>query len=149
MNNWSVSPAPEKFLIRAEPPPLDAGTVNKRTFTVAHGRSRNRRILILADSEVSAKIIGDAFAGNAYEVLATSDVPEAVCFATTHDPGLILLMLSSLPAICGAARRLKQHTSIRIVGLSPIPVTTAEKNVALQSGCDDYRDAFLRTEQAG
>jgi CheY-like chemotaxis protein len=149
MNNRSVSPAPKKSLIMAEPPPLDAGTVNKRTFTVAHGRSRYRRILILADNEVSTRIVGYAFTANSYEVLATCNVPEAIRSVTTHNPGVILLMLSSLPAICDAARQLKQHTSIKIIGFSPTPVTTAVKNVALQSGCDDYRDAFLRTEQAG
>jgi hypothetical protein len=28
-----------------------------------------------------------------------------------------------------------------------MPVTEAEKNAARQSGCDDYRDAFLRVDK--
>ena len=146
MNNGSVRRTSEKFFIRAELTALDVGGADKHTFTVATARSRPESILIIADNAVSTKKIGDAFAANAYEVLATSDIPEAVRFATTHNPGCILLILSSLPAICDAARLLRRHTSIRIISFSPIPVTAAEKNFALESGCDDYRHAFLRTE---
>ena len=109
----------------------------------ADKHSRDRRLLIITDDEDSAKILGYPFEVNAYEVLATSDLNAGVRFATTRDPGCILLILSSLAAICDAARQLRSHTSTKIIAFSKIPVTAAERNVALQSGCDDYRHAFF------
>jgi CheY-like chemotaxis protein len=134
-----------KFAKRGEAVPLEAGDRgdNSGTFTDEDQHSRNRRLLIMTDDEVSAKILGHAFEANAYGVFATSDLYAAVRFATTRDPGCILLILSSLTAICDAARQLRSHTSIKIIAFSKIPVTAAERNIALQSGCDDYRHAFF------
>lgn len=146
---WSVRRTSEKSLIEAESTSLDGSGVDKHTFTAASERSRSKRVLIIADNQSSTKIIGDAFAANAYEVLATSYIPEAIRFATTHNPGCILLVLSSLPAISDAARLFRQHTPVRIIGFSPIPVTAAQRKVALESGCDDYREAFMRTDCQG
>jgi CheY-like chemotaxis protein len=146
MNNPSNDSASQrKFALRVEAVPLEAGDHgdNRGTFTSTDEHSRNRRVLIVTDDEVSAKLLGQTFEDNAYEVLATSDLYAAVLFATTRDPGCILLILSSLAAICDAARQLRSHTSIKIIAFSKIPVTAAERNVALQSGCDDYRDAFF------
>jgi DNA-binding response OmpR family regulator len=105
--------------------------------------SRNRRLLIITDDEVSSKLLGHTFELNAYEVLATSNIQAAIRFTTTRDPGCILLMLSSLTVICDAARQLRSHASIKIIAFSKKPVTAADRTAALQSGCDDYRDAFF------
>ena len=117
--------------------------------TVSDEHPQNRRILVITDNEMSANLVGDAFETNAYDVLATSDMNEAARFSTTHHPGCILLMLSSLTLTCDAARQLRPHTATRIIAFSTMPVTAAERNTALQGGCDDYRDAFLRIDNRG
>ena len=122
---------------------------NKGTIAVTDKHARYRRILIVTDNEVSANLLGYAFEANAYDVLATSIIHEAIRFATTCDPGAILLMLSSLAANCDAARRLRSQISSKIIAFSTMPVTAAERNLALQSGCDDYRNAFLRIDKLG
>jgi PleD family two-component response regulator len=118
MNNPSNGSAFQgKFAEQGEATPLEAGDRggNRGTFTNADEQSRSRRVLIITDDEASAKLLGHTFDLNAYEVLATSDLHAAVRFATIRDPGCILLMLSSLTAICDAARQLKSHTSIKII----------------------------------
>jgi DNA-binding response OmpR family regulator len=106
---------------------------------------RNRRLLVMTDNTITAKLVGDAFAANAYEVLATEEIAKAVDFTITRNPGSILLMFSSLTATCDAARQIKPHTSAAIMGFSSTPVTDTERNAAIQAGCDDYRDAFSRS----
>jgi DNA-binding response OmpR family regulator len=106
-------------------------------------------LLVLTENELSEKLLGDVLEANAYEVLATSDISEALRFATTRDPDFVLLMFESLSATCNAARQIKPHTSAVIIGFSARPVTATERNAALQSGCDDYRDAFLRLGDLG
>jgi CheY-like chemotaxis protein len=134
-----------------QPIPLEAGDRDdsRDAFTASGENPRNRRILVITDSDSSAKLLTDAFEANTYDVLATSNMYEAVRFVTTRDPGSILLMLPSLAATCEAARQLRPHTSIKIVAFSEMPVTETEKNVARKSGCDDYRDAFLRDDELG
>jgi CheY-like chemotaxis protein len=141
----------EEFPMKAEPMPVEAGgrVDNRGTVAIAVENPRNRRILIIADNEISAKLIGDAFEANTYEVLATSDMHAAVRFATTHNPGCILLMLSSLTVTCDSVRQLRPHTATKIIAFSTMPVTAAERDIALQGGCDDYRDAFLRIDKPG
>jgi DNA-binding response OmpR family regulator len=117
--------------------------------TLADEHPRNRRILVITDNEHSAKLLGDAFEANTYDVLVTSNMYEAVRFTTTFDPGSILLMLPSLVTTCDAARQIKPRTTATIVAFSTTPVTAAQRNIALQSGCDDYRDAFLRINKRG
>ena len=107
-------------------------------------RPRNRILLVITGDERSSELLGNVFEANAYEVLATNDMSEAICFATTRNPGFIFLMRASLAAVCDAAQQIKPHTSGTIIGFSSMPVTAAERHIALQSGCDDYRDAFLR-----
>jgi CheY-like chemotaxis protein len=151
MNNRSDRSAQEKFATRAQPMSLEAGDRGDRgsAFTIADEHPNNRRILVITDNEHSAKLLGDAFEANTYDVLATSNMYEAVRFATTLDPGFILLMCSSLGATCDAARQIKPRTTATIIAFSTTPVAAAERNVALQSGCDDYRDAFLRINKRG
>jgi CheY-like chemotaxis protein len=146
MNNSSNGSAFQgKFAKQGQAVPLEAGDSggDRGTSTDADEHSRNRRLLIITDDEVSAKLLSHTFELNAYEVLATSNLHAAVRFATVRDPGCILLMLSSLTAICDVARQVRSHTPTKIIAFSKIPVTAAERNVALQSGCDDYRDAFF------
>ena len=137
--------------MRAEPIPLHAGNRgdNRGMSIVTDENPRNRTLLIVTDNEISAKLLGDIFEANTYHVTATSDIYEAIRLATSHHPGCILLMLSPLAVICDAARQLRPHTSTKIIAFSHLPVATAERNVALQNGCDDYRDAFLRADKRG
>jgi DNA-binding response OmpR family regulator len=107
---------------------------------------RDRRLLVITDNAITAKLVGNAFEANAYEVLATEEIEKAIHFATTRNPGSILLIFSSLAATCVAACQIKPHTSATIIGFSPTPVSAAERSAAIRSGCDDYRDAFLRSQ---
>lgn len=134
--------------MRADPIALQTDScVEKRSApSVADEFQRNRRILIVAGSDISARVLGDAFRANAYEVLETSHVHEAIGFASTHNPGVMLLMLPSLTETCNAVRRLRPYTSTKIIAFSANPVTATERDIARRSGCDDYRDAFLRTD---
>jgi CheY-like chemotaxis protein len=141
LNEQPISPSrQEKFPMKAEPLPLEAGCRGGKrgTSSVADERPRNRRVLIIADNEISAKLVGDAFEANTYEVLATDDMQEAHRFLAIDDPGFILLMLSALAITCDAARQLRPCTSAKIIAFSAVPVTAAERNIALQGGCDDY-----------
>jgi DNA-binding response OmpR family regulator len=124
-------------------------SARRGTVTVGDEHPRKRRVLVITDNEHSAKLLGDAFEANSYEILATNDISEAIRFTTTLDPGFILLMCSSFAATCDAARQIKPRTSATIIAFSTTPVTAAERNVALQNGCDDYRDAFLRINKRG
>jgi PleD family two-component response regulator len=95
MNNGSNDSAFRgKFAKRGEAARLKMGDRgdNRGTFTSADEHSRNGRVLIITDDETSAKLLSHAFEINAYEVLATSDLHAAVRFATTRDPGCILLI---------------------------------------------------------
>ena len=76
---------------------------------------RYRRILIVADNDLSAKLLSDTFVANTYDAFATSDIDDAVRLATTHNPGSILLMLSALDATCDAAQQFRQHTYTKII----------------------------------
>ncbi len=149
--NSSVSPfSPVKVPHEGGANPLDAaGHSDKRTFAIVDQKPRDRSILIIADNDRSAKLVSDAFVANSYDALATSDIAAAVRLAMTHDPGCILLMLSSLAATCDAARQLRHHTSTKIIAFSKMLVTEVERDVAIQSGCADYRNAFLCLNQRG
>lgn len=134
--------------VRADPIALqtDSCAEKRSAPSVADEFQRNRRILIVAGSDISARILGDAFRANAYEVVETSDVHEAIRFASSHDPGVMLVMLPSLTETCKAARQLRPHISTKIIAFSANPVTATERDIARRSGCDDYRDAFLRPD---
>ena len=62
--------------MRADPVALHAGgcVEERNAGSVADEFRQNRRILIVAGSDISARILGDAFRANAYEVAETSDV---------------------------------------------------------------------------
>ena len=56
--------------------PLETGNRSDKEgmFNDTSQHSRNQKLLIIADDEVSAKLLGYIFELNAYKVLATSDL---------------------------------------------------------------------------
>jgi DNA-binding response OmpR family regulator len=113
---------------------------------MTRNEDRYNTLLILTDNAVTAKLVGSAFEAQGYEVLATEEIAEAIPFMTTRNPGSILLMFSSLAATCDAASQIRPSTSAKIIGFSATRVTATERDAAIQSGCDDYRDAFSRNQ---
>jgi two-component system cell cycle response regulator DivK len=113
-----------------------------------------KRILIVEDNRLDAKLLKDILETRGYETLQTGDGLEAKSLALAHLPDLILMDIQ-LPEISGleVTRRLRGDARSRHI---PIIAVTAfamgwHEREALDSGCDAYISkpisilGFLRT----
>jgi CheY-like chemotaxis protein len=99
------------------------------------------KILLVEDNELNRDMLSRRLARKGYEVVLAADGAEGVAAAAAQAPDLVLMDMS-LPVLDGweATRRLKAAPGTR-----PIPVIaltahamTADKDRALEAGCDDY-----------
>jgi two-component system, cell cycle response regulator DivK len=100
-----------------------------------------KRILIVEDNDLDARLMKDLLERYGYETLQTGDGWEAINLAHAHLPALILMDLQ-LPEISGleVTRRLKADDRSRRI---PIIAVTAfatgwHEQEALDSGCGTY-----------
>src|SRR5271169_2075724 len=100
-----------------------------------------KRILIVEDNTIDARLLKDILEASGYETLQTGDGLEAISLASAYPPNLILMDLQ-LPEISGleVTRRLKDDDRSRHI---PIVAVTAfamgwHEREALDSGCDAY-----------
>jgi two-component system cell cycle response regulator DivK len=100
-----------------------------------------KRILIVEDNTIDARLLKDILEASGYETLQTGDGLEAISLASAYPPDLILMDLQ-LPEISGleVTRRLKDDDRSRHI---PIVAVTAfamgwHEREALDSGCDAY-----------
>src|SRR5438876_2161 len=98
-----------------------------------------QQIIVVEDNELNSKLLLDQLEAREYDVVAVKDAGDAARAATRSAPDLVLLMISSLTAICEAARLLRLcAVTCRIVAISPVPVPFGDRQLALESGCYDY-----------
>jgi two-component system cell cycle response regulator DivK len=100
-----------------------------------------KRILIVEDNTIDARLLKDILEASGYETLQTGDGLEAISLASAYPPDLILMDLQ-LPEISGleVTRRLKDDDRSRYI---PIVAVTAfaigwHQREALDSGCVAY-----------
>jgi two-component system cell cycle response regulator DivK len=100
-----------------------------------------KRILIVEDNKLDAKLLKDILETRGYETLQTGDGLEAISLALAHLPDLILMDIQ-LPEISGleVTRRLRgddRSRHIPIVAVTAFAMDWHERE-ALDSGCDAY-----------
>src|SRR6202048_3421430 len=100
-----------------------------------------KRILIVEDNEIDARLLKDILEMRGYDTLQTGDGLEAINLAFSNLPDLILMDIR-LPEISGleVTRRLRGDERSRRI---PIVAVTAfamgwHEREALDSGCDAY-----------
>jgi two-component system cell cycle response regulator DivK len=100
-----------------------------------------KRILIVEDNTIDARLLKDILEASGYETLQTSDGLEAINLASAYPPDLILMDIKLLD-ISGleVTRRLRGDARSRHI---PIIAVTAfamdwHEREALDSGCDAY-----------
>ena len=100
-----------------------------------------KRILIVEDNTIDARLLKDILEASGYETLQTGDGLEAISLASAYPPDLILMDIQ-LPEISGleVTRRLRGDARSRHI---PIVAVTAfamgwHESEALNSGCDAY-----------
>ena len=116
-----------------------------------------KRILIVEDNEIDARLLKDILEMRGYDTLQTGDGLEAINLAFANLPDLILMDIQ-LPEISGleVTRRLRGDERSRRI---PIVAVTAfamgwHEREALDSGCDAYVSkpismlGFLRTVES-
>jgi len=99
------------------------------------------RILLVEDNEMNRDMLSRRLERKGHEIAIAVDGQQAIDFATTQKPQLILMDMS-LPVIDGweATRRLKadaQTKSIPIIALTAHAMAEDERK-AREAGCDDY-----------
>ena len=100
-----------------------------------------KRILIVEDNTIDARLLKDILEASGYDTLQTGDGLEAINLASAYPPDLILMDIQ-LPEISGleVTRRLRGDARSRHI---PIIAVTAfamgwHEREALNSGCDAY-----------
>ena len=99
------------------------------------------KILLVEDNEMNRDMLSRRLERKDYQVVIAVDGQQAIDFAATENPDLILMDMS-LPVIDGweATRRLKTSEATRRI---PIIALTAhampeDERKAREAGCDDY-----------
>jgi len=99
------------------------------------------KILLVEDNEMNRDMLSRRLERKDYQVVIAVDGQQAIDFAATENPDLILMDMS-LPVIDGweATRRLKASEATRQI---PIIALTAhampeDERKAREAGCDDY-----------
>ena len=114
-----------------DPPSQDPGPAARR----------RRRVLIVEDHPLNAKLLRDLLEANGYETLETGDGLEALTLAREGRPDLILMDLQ-LPDVSGLEvtrwlRREPGTETTPIIAITAFAMLGDEKK-ALDSGCDAY-----------
>lgn len=99
------------------------------------------RVLLVEDNEMSRDMLARRLEKRGYSIVVAVDGAEGVAAAQQLQPAVILMDMS-LPVMDGwsATRRLKCELATRhipVIGLSSHAMA-ADRERALQAGCDDY-----------
>lgn len=99
------------------------------------------RVLLVEDNEMSRDMLARRLEKRGYSIVVAVDGAEGVAAAQQLQPAVILMDMS-LPVMDGwsATRRLKRELAtqhIPVIGLSSHAMA-ADRERALQAGCDDY-----------
>ncbi|NJK59872.1 MAG: response regulator [Oscillatoriales cyanobacterium SM2_1_8] len=110
-------------------------------FSVPLPRRDRPRVLWIEDTESNRTVVAMALELNGYEAIAMTHGQEAIAWAQTHRPDLVLLDIQ-MPGISGyeVARTLRQTPHLQT---APIVALTAlcldeERDAILAAGCDRY-----------
>ena len=100
------------------------------------------RILVVDADPTVQRALGQALAQAGYEVLATSDGPEALRLARSDRPALVLIA-ANLPGVDGftvvSRLRMEDGPSTHTPAILLLPENDGEaRNKALRAGADDY-----------
>ncbi len=103
-----------------------------------HQTSNVKQILVVEDEGRIAKIIGDYLARAGYKVAITGNGTDALAFARTRRPDLIVLDLGLLRMDgLEVTKALRTNSSVPIIMLTA-RVDETEKLIGLELGADDY-----------
>lgn len=99
------------------------------------------RVLLVEDNEMNRDMLARRLEKRGYSIVVAVDGAEGVAAAQQLQPAVILMDMS-LPVMDGwsATRRLKRELATRhipVIGLSSHAMA-ADRERALQAGCDDY-----------
>ncbi|MBT9613307.1 MAG: response regulator [Burkholderiales bacterium] len=99
------------------------------------------RVLLVEDNEMNRDMLTRRLEKRGYSILVAMDGAQGLAAAQQLQPALILMDMS-LPIMDGweATRRLKNDSATRhtpVIGLSSHAMA-ADRERALQAGCDDY-----------
>ena len=99
------------------------------------------RVLLVEDNDMNRDMLSRRLASRGFEVLTALDGEQGVEMAAAEMPDLILMDMS-LPVLdgWGATKRIKAEErtrSIPVIALTAHAMS-ADREKALQAGCDDY-----------
>ena len=99
------------------------------------------RLLYVEDNEMNRDMLSRRLRRRGFEVMIAADGEQGVAMAVAERPDLILMDMS-LPVLDGweATRRLKAAPETRLIPVIALTAhaMTADKERALEAGCDDY-----------
>jgi len=100
-----------------------------------------KKILIVEDNDLNLKLFRDLLEAHGYETIETKDGIEAIKFASTMNPDLILMDIQ-LPEISGLdiTKRIKADPSIKhipIIAVTAFAMKDDEQKI-LSAGCEAY-----------
>lgn len=99
------------------------------------------KILIVEDNELNRDMLSRRLIRNGYSIVLANDGLQGVEMAMSERPDLILMDMS-LPVLSGweAARRLKSFSETRAIPVIALTAhaMSADREQALEAGCDDY-----------
>jgi CheY-like chemotaxis protein len=107
-------------------------------------------ILLVEDEPANTETFSDYLESRGYQIIVTNNGQEAIAFAMTHNPDLILMdiqlsMMNRLEIIRDL-RIIPQFSSIPIIALSPLPIDQALEN-CLAAGATEYFTKPVRLKQ--
>jgi CheY-like chemotaxis protein len=98
-------------------------------------------VLVVEDNEENWDMLSRRLLRRGYTVIRAADGQEAVEMAARETPDLILMDVS-LPVMDGleATRRIRAHAETQTTPIIALTAhaTSADRDRALQAGCDDY-----------
>jgi CheY-like chemotaxis protein len=100
------------------------------------------RILLVEDNELNRDMLSRRLQRRGYEVILAVDGQQALNFAETEKPDVVLMDMD-LPVLNGweATRALRQNPAIRDIPVVALTAhaLAADRDRAIQAGCDAYQ----------
>src|SRR3546814_9484794 len=96
-----------------------------------------KKILIVDDNHLNAKLFRDLLGTHGYETLHAGDGAQGLAMARSHRPGLIIMDLE-LPVMCGreAMGRAKQDSELSSIPIIAVTAVAAEDEIGALNKTD-------------
>jgi PAS domain S-box-containing protein len=133
-------------------PKIKGLEINPNSVCIEMPESKQQHpvILLVEDEPTNTETFSDYLESRGYQIIVTNNGQEAIAFAMTHNPDLILMdiqlsMMNRLEIIRDL-RIIPQFSSIPIIALSPLPIDQALEN-CLAAGATEYFTKPVRLKQ--